>query len=268
MADSPKAAASAIGQRPNDRSTNHIELCRRPLRRKTVAVPGEAVGRAPRLSRGKGNPPPSDQEWQYHPSKQFVPGKSWASSLSTVINQTRDCPSGQSAPSARPRTSIRVSERAYEAHLAGGAVAVVSPPNPAKPLRRKSEMVRPRTTRVMGIQSEEQELAGLVPPLMYALVSTTSQDVSITSRPTTAPPCGVVNKRQTCAGYELARSARDDVQYRYSVSIGQSERKLATERFAAPQLTAPAKNQARNTFFDNRSDYEINRARSRLSTIM
>ncbi|GLI58532.1 hypothetical protein VaNZ11_000274 [Volvox africanus] len=262
MPESPRATTSTKMSNSIDRppmQLNHIELCRRPLRRTVPKPQGDKTGKS-RL-RGRGVPPPNGKEWEYHPSKQFIPGKSFASSLGSIMRQQGDSVTDQGTP----RTSVRMSDRSHESHLSGGGVEVVSPVKPFKPLRRMGSP-GPETARVLGIKANDTRDAALP---TYALLGTARRDVFVTSRPTTAPACVLLTKTGLRSGYEKGRSAYDDVvQYRHSGGICPPEYKMLAERPAAPQLGPSSNTQARSSFLDSRSSYQINKMRGQMSDIL
>ncbi|GIL70900.1 hypothetical protein Vretimale_3963 [Volvox reticuliferus] len=264
MPDSPRATASSKMNNLNDRppmQLNHIELCRRPLRRTVPKPQGDKTGTS-RL-RGRGVPPPNGKEWEYHPSKQFIPGKSFASSLESIIKQQRDRTADEATPPLR--TSVRISDRSHASHLSGGGVEVVSPVKPYKPLRRMGSP-GPKTARVLGIKADDTKDAALP---TYALLGTARRDVFVTSRPTTAPACVLLTNTGLRSGYENARSAYDDVvQYRHSGGICPPDYKMVAERPAAPQLGHPGDPHARNSFLDSQSSYRVNKMRGQMSEIL
>ncbi|GFR43773.1 hypothetical protein Agub_g4887 [Astrephomene gubernaculifera] len=262
----PNTPSAGAVERAN---ASYSELCRRPLRRHASGPAQDAAGAVTGQKgdknplRGRGNPPAEEKEWQFQSSKHFVPGKSFAPSLTGVLERR----AGSSGPATgnSVRTELRLSPRSYQSHLAGSAVSVTSEANVAKPMRRPGSGT-PRTQRVLGVAADADEPVQTT----FALFGSSSRQGKYGfTRPTTAPALFLRTKAQTRVGYETGRSAHGDVlNYRHSGGICPPQHKLVTERPAAPQLTAPASEQARSGFFDARTSYQVNKLRSQRSDIL
>ncbi|KXZ52822.1 hypothetical protein GPECTOR_8g206 [Gonium pectorale] len=245
----------------------HVELLRRPLRGRGAGPTHDAAGVATTQMtgqnpvKGKGNPPPNQKEWAFHPGKHFIPGKSFTSSMSTILKHDERRDAAPLAAAARP--SVRLYDRSYEANLAGGGVSVLTPPEVSKPIRRLGT-AGPRTERVLGTLPEDATAAPT-----YALLGTARRDVFVVNRPTSAPACVLLSKLQTRAGYEAARGNHTDVlQYRHSGGICPPDYRLVADRPAQPQLSPPPSQQARSSFFDSASAYQANKMRSHMSNVI